>query len=136
MQLPDGWISVVHPEGSRYFMNRKQVRWGHLSTTSCLTRNYYDEQRIFTESDICDSKLYKEIEYGIKVLFDWLKPNELDMDQLDLVIERRFNDNDDIVFWYYFVNHQSRCIFWLDDFDAEEVLLDCQGVRSLSHKGQ
>ena len=135
MAVPAGWTPVVHPEGSRYFVNQEKVRSGYLPMRSHLTRGH-DAQRILTESNICDPISHQEIEYGIKVLLGWLEPGELDMNQVDLVIESKVDDDNNLVFCYYFVNHHSRCIFWLYDFDAEDVLSDCQGVLNLSHKGR
>ena len=34
---------------------------------------------------------------------------------------------------YYFINHKSRCLFWLDEFDAGEICLEINAVVSLSH---
>jgi hypothetical protein len=39
---------------------------------------------------------------------------------------------DQLICGYYFVNHNSRCLFWLEEFDAEEICGDI-GVVSLSH---
>jgi hypothetical protein len=34
---------------------------------------------------------------------------------------------------YYFINHKSRCLFWLDEFDAGEICSEINAVVSLSH---
>ncbi|KAG1763473.1 hypothetical protein EDD22DRAFT_846404 [Suillus occidentalis] len=119
MAVPQGWITLVHPEGSRYFVHR--------------------ETRTFTEMNICDEETCGDIEYYMQRLLDELqrvvehKSLELDMEQVDLVLEPKTFDDDSVVCCYYFANHRDRCLFWLDDFDAEDILSDCKSVENLSH---
>ncbi|OAX35810.1 hypothetical protein K503DRAFT_784809 [Rhizopogon vinicolor AM-OR11-026] len=118
--VPPGWTSVVHPEGSRYFVNQ--------------------EKRTFTEVNICDVEILWDVKYAIENLLYRLESivnrEELDMNWVDLVIEPKANGDDDnltAVFWYYFVNHRSRCIFWLNEFHPKDIISNCKGVESLSH---
>jgi hypothetical protein len=60
---------------------------------------------------------------------------ELDMQQVDLVFEPKIFDGDSIVGCYYFANHHDRCLFWLDDYNIENIISDCKRVESLSHIG-
>lgn len=119
MAVPQGWITLVHPEGSRYFVHQ--------------------ETRTFTEMNICDEETCGDIEYYMQRLLDELqrvvehRNLELDMEQVDLVLEPKTFDGDSVVCCYYFANHRDRCLFWLDDFDAEEILSDCKSVENLSH---
>jgi hypothetical protein len=64
-----------------------------------------------------------------------LKESQLDMKDVDLVIEPKTLDDDSVICNYYFANHRDRCLFWLDEFDAKDVLSDCKGIKTLSHKG-
>ncbi|KAG1862139.1 hypothetical protein DFJ58DRAFT_871286, partial [Suillus subalutaceus] len=120
--VPPGWTTLVHPEGSRYFLNK--------------------EHRTFTEVDIFNPRIYKSIEYHMRYLRSGLesavKQEKLNLPiaQVDLVLELKNIDASDdsaIVCWYYFVNHNSRCLFWLHESDVGHVLSDCKGVKSLSH---
>ena len=129
----------MHPEGSRYFVHTKNVRNIHQLLKADEYLNY-NMQRTFTEINICDDEMRKDIEYYMEYLLDELKSEEnykksrLDMSHIDLVIEPRALE-DDVVCHYYFANHRDRCLFWLDDFDTEDckVLHDCKGIESLSH---
>ncbi|OAX42623.1 hypothetical protein K503DRAFT_710268 [Rhizopogon vinicolor AM-OR11-026] len=119
MIVPPGWITLVHPEGFRYFVNQ--------------------EKRTFTQMNICDKDICEDIEYYMQYLLDELQAEighrilDLDRDQVDLVLEpRNFGDNS-VVCCYYFANHRDRCLFWLNEYDTEGILTDCQGVESLSH---
>lgn len=120
--VPLGWTTLVHPEGSRYFLNEKQ--------------------RTVTEMDIFDPQIYRRIDYHMRYLRSGLesvvKQEKLDLDvtQVDLVLELKSDgasDSSATVCCYYFVNHNSRCLFWLHESDIKDVLSDCKGVESLSH---
>jgi hypothetical protein len=95
-------------------------------------------QRTFTEMNICDEDIFDDIEYYMQYLWGELQQTlmdrnlVLDMGLVDLVVEPKVA-NDSVVCCYYFVNHRDRCLFWLDDFDPEEIISECKGVKSLSH---
>jgi hypothetical protein len=63
------------------------------------------------------------------------KGSQLDMEHVDLVIEPKALNHDSVIGNYYFANHRGRCLFWLDEFDAKDVLSECKGIKTLSHKG-
>ncbi|KAG1872957.1 hypothetical protein DFJ58DRAFT_651625 [Suillus subalutaceus] len=120
--VPLGWTTLVHPEGSRYFLNERK--------------------RTFTEVDMFDPQIHGRIEYHMQYLWSGLESTvkrdklDLDMTQVDLVLELKNNDasaSSVTVCCYYFVNHNSRCLFWLHESDVKDVLSDCKGVKSLSH---
>ena len=37
---------------------------------------------------------------------------------------------------YYFVHHENRCLFWLEEIDGASILRGCSVVTELSHKRQ
>ncbi|KAG2040747.1 hypothetical protein BDR03DRAFT_102818 [Suillus americanus] len=120
--VPLGWTTLVHPEGSRYFLNEKK--------------------RTFTEVDIFDLQIHRRIETHMQYLWSGLESivrrekHDLDMTQVDLVLELKEDDkpaSSATVCCYYFVNHNSRCLFWLHESDVKDVLSGCKGVESLSH---
>lgn len=116
--VPPGWTTLVHPQGSRYFVNV--------------------ERRTFTQMNICDETIYSDIrhfmDYLLRSLRDESEHLELDMAQVDLVIEPKVStDADKVVCCYYFANHRDRCLFWLDEYSTEDILSECNGVENLSH---
>ncbi|KAG1834711.1 hypothetical protein EV424DRAFT_1477882 [Suillus variegatus] len=116
--VPPGWTTLVHPQGSRYFVNV--------------------ERRTFTQMNICDETIYGDIrhfmDYLLRSLRDESEHLELDMAQVDLVIEPKVStDADKVVCCYYFANHRDRCLFWLDEYSTEDILSECNGVENLSH---
>lgn len=96
-------------------------------------------QRTVTEMDIFDPQIYGYIDGRMRYLWSGLelavKQEKLNLDitQVDLVLELKSDDESGSVCWYYFVNHNSRCLFWLHESDVEDVLSDCKGVESLAH---
>ncbi|KAH7913125.1 hypothetical protein BJ138DRAFT_679527 [Hygrophoropsis aurantiaca] len=117
--IPEGWSIHIHPEGAQYFL--------------C------ERTRTFTEVDICDPGIFQDIEDFSKTLHQSLrlfiedKDLKLKLDEVELVLEPTVDDSG-VLCDYYFVNHRSRCLFWLEDYDAGVILADCKGVTSLSHK--
>jgi hypothetical protein len=51
---------------------------------------------------------------------------------VDLVLEL-MHIGETVTAGYYFVHHENRCLFWLQDFDATVILRECSGVIELSH---
>ncbi|KAG1763492.1 hypothetical protein EDD22DRAFT_777000, partial [Suillus occidentalis] len=118
--LPIGWTAHVHPEGARYFL--------HAQT------------RTYTESDVCSPEVLQDIIYFSNYLHGELrlaidtKKIDIDYDDVELVLEPKKAVCADIICCYYFVNPGGRCLFWLDEYDAEDMLGECRGVTALSHK--
>lgn len=114
MNVPQGWTAFVHPEGARYFVNQ--------------------ETRTFTDMDICELEICYDIKYFMQHLLGQLQQIiekgdlALDMRQVDLVVEPKNLDGDSVVCCYYFANHRDRCLFWLEDFNPEDIISECKGV--------
>jgi hypothetical protein len=51
---------------------------------------------------------------------------------VELVLEIHAQGTE-MVCGYYLVEHSSRCLFWLEAFDAEEICNEIKAVVSLSH---
>lgn len=118
--LPEGWSAHVHPQGARYFL--------HAQT------------RTYTESDVCSPDVLNDIVYFSNYLHGELriaidtKKIDIEYDDVELVLEPKKAGCAEIVCCYYFVNPAERCLFWLDEYDAEDMLGECRGVTALSHK--
>src|ERR1700720_1129541 len=53
---------------------------------------------------------------------------------IELVLEM-VSLNNELVCGYYFVEHTSRCLFWLEEFDAEGICNDIIVVQSRPEPG-
>ncbi|KAG1877005.1 hypothetical protein C8R48DRAFT_768568 [Suillus tomentosus] len=119
MDVPEGWTAFVHPEGARYFVNQ--------------------QTRTFTDMNVCETDICDDIEYFMHYLLDELQQTiedknlSLDMEQVDLVVEPKTFGGDSVICCYYFANHRDRCLFWLDDFNPEDIISECKGINNLSH---
>jgi hypothetical protein len=101
-----------------------------------------DPKRTYTESDVCSPEVLQDIIYFSNYLHGELrlaidtKKIDIDYDDVELVLEPKKAVCADIICCYYFVNPGGRCLFWLDEYDAEDMLGECRGVTALSHKSK
>jgi len=51
----------------------------------------------------------------------------------DLVLDIMPNENNEIQWSYYYACHDTRCLFWLDDYDAKFMTSELDGVESPAH---
>jgi len=101
-----------------------------------------NSQRTYTESNVCSPEVLNDIVYFSNYLHHELrvaidsKKIKIDYDEVELVLEpKKTSDQEtEIICCYYFVNPAERCLFWLDEYDAEDMLGECRGVTALSHK--
>ncbi|KIJ66259.1 hypothetical protein HYDPIDRAFT_109254 [Hydnomerulius pinastri MD-312] len=114
---PDGWRRIVHPEGPRYF--------------------FQEDKQVFTDIDLTEPKNLVDIEVYVDFLREkerQVLPNQHLGARTQLVIQ--LVEVDDERGWcYYFVNHSSRVVFWVDNFGAEVLFENLEGVISDSHIG-
>ena len=95
-------------------------------------------KRIYTDAD-----LYDENETALVIESAELLLGQLGLDLRTEHIESHFElvlevvERDGSKFCgYYFVDHQSKIIFWLEEFDASHICSDVAAVLSLSHLRQ
>ncbi|KAG1858855.1 hypothetical protein F4604DRAFT_1793640 [Suillus subluteus] len=105
----DGWESVVHPEGALYF---------------------YDATRhVFTDANLRSRKLLKVINHLTHQLLS--KARDIIDDSTHLVLELQVKED---ACNYYFVQHDKRLLFWLQDFDEPiRIYEHVKGVKSDTH---
>ena len=132
---PGVWKRIVHPEGARYFFNPHKVRasaFGSLVRSSLVTL-----QQVFTDMDLTQQNSVE-----IDECIDFLREKENGMVPGSLFQETRtqlviqLNEEDSDEKWlYYFVNHGTRVVFWVDEFKTEDLSAfdDLKGVTATSH---
>lgn len=71
----------------------------------------------------------------IEQIEDMEREHNFEMDQtVELVLElHRSVENDEMECGYYFVDHRTRCLFWLHEYDISEILEEVKGASSPSH---
>ncbi|KAG1779959.1 hypothetical protein EV702DRAFT_1211427, partial [Suillus placidus] len=105
------WTPLAHPEGALY---------------------YYDSTcRIYTDADLSKPSTLSAIEAFADQLYNDAQTNtNVDItSETELVIE----DIDESTCGYYFVERDTRCIFWLEKFDAQTLFENIRRVRNMGH---
>ncbi|KAF8997287.1 hypothetical protein BDQ17DRAFT_1429153 [Cyathus striatus] len=110
---PQSWTSYLHPEGARYF---------------CDT-----EKRVYTDANLYDDDTLILINKSINHIYDFLDVNSVVLSPTaDLVLDLVDNQVQ-----YYFADHRSRTVFYLDKLKTSDFpsWYEVQGASSLSHFG-
>lgn len=105
------WKPIAHPEGALY---------------------YYDStRRIYTDADLSRPSTLSAIDAFADQLYNDARTDpKVDITaKTELVIE----DIDESTCGYYFVEQDTRCIFWLELFDAELLFENIRRVRNMGH---
>ncbi|KIK36670.1 hypothetical protein CY34DRAFT_16240 [Suillus luteus UH-Slu-Lm8-n1] len=105
------WEPIAHPEGALY---------------------YYDEtRRIYTDADLSRPSTLSAIDaFADQVYNDARADPDVEITtKTELVVE----DIDESTCGYYFVEQDTRCVFWLERFDAELLFENIRGVKNMGH---
>ncbi|KAF8496545.1 hypothetical protein F5888DRAFT_1907347 [Russula emetica] len=108
------WKAATHPEGALYF--------------------YDPQRRLFTDTDMYNTDLRKEMERFYLYLEKIIRVEKLTIpskkNNYDLVLDIMRSENQTIQWSYYFACHKARCLFWLDKYDSTSGM---HGVESPAH---
>ncbi|KAF7360414.1 hypothetical protein MVEN_00771400 [Mycena venus] len=95
-----------------------------------------EEKRVFTDANLFDSETLKFINDSIRHVKDFLRAHNVHLDPgVDLVLDEYIYEDKTKGCQYYFVNHQGRCVFWMDKGDSSlfPVTDELRGMTSASH---
>ena len=88
-------------------------------------------KRIFTESDISDRKEEQEVLCcAVKLIQQAIDTQGVTLDDLTEIV---LNVDDSRCWYYYFVDHTHRLLFWVDSVGVKELNIDLQGIAEYSH---
>ncbi|KAI0293526.1 hypothetical protein BC826DRAFT_1185996 [Russula brevipes] len=112
------WVPFTHPLGALYFYHRS---W-----------------RIFTDVYMYDPNLRAEIHKFSRLLNEEvlnLDPNgpPFPTNDYDLVLELVEMKDKEVVWLYYFVDHNKKTLFWLEHYDMSSLLYEIPGVTEPGH---
>ncbi|KAJ7512643.1 hypothetical protein B0H11DRAFT_1985 [Mycena galericulata] len=113
LELPEGWTACTHAEGAQYFC--------------------HDEKQIFTDSNILDSEILGVITKVMRTIEDFVQACGIVLDAgVYLVLDASCPLEQECK--YYFVNTQTRWIFWMDDVESKmfPVTHELSGTTSAS----
>ncbi|KAJ7067895.1 hypothetical protein C8F01DRAFT_1116136 [Mycena amicta] len=112
----DDWQTCSHPEGAPYF--------------------FHSKNRVFTDVNLFDKSLLVFIDETMKTILDFLRVHNVQLDDnVDLVLDEYLFSDSSQGCQYYFVNHNSRCIFWMDyaSSDLFSASHELMGISTASH---
>ena len=96
-----------------------------------------DEMRlkpIYTDTDMCDPNLRQEIGRSVEDIHKLMGDFPSLPEDWELALELgEDDDTGETICSYYFVCHTTRCLFWLHEFDLEDVLEKVGGVTEKTH---
>jgi hypothetical protein len=90
-------------------------------------------KKIFTDVYIYDSTLSTEIQ-AFATYLERTRTSPLPTYNYDLVLDVIIMGTDEIIWAYYYVDHDSKTLFWQDSYDCGDSLLsEVHGVKEASH---
>ncbi|KAH9031675.1 hypothetical protein EDB85DRAFT_1328466 [Lactarius pseudohatsudake] len=109
------WIPATHPDGALYF--------------------YDKDKRLFTDTDMHNFELKEEMEAFYQYL-QWIIRHEeliIPSNNYDLVLDIMPTEFGRMQWSYYYACHETRCLFWLDKYDANHMISEVFCVTSPTH---
>ncbi|KAK0495035.1 hypothetical protein EDD18DRAFT_291769 [Armillaria luteobubalina] len=117
--IQHGWTPFAHPEGALYW--------------------FHQEKRSFTGVDLRNGEKLQRIMKYLDDIYEFIHKNHIIIRaDVDLVFEIvKDPDSGEECCAYYFASHDTRSIFWLDDFDMNYLITwdEVKGVTEPSHVG-
>ena len=128
------WKAATHPDGALYFYDPKRVRRVpvNCNLSPLLIINSL-LQRLFTDTDMYHTDLRDEMEMFYSHLDKTIRSEGLTVPSkknYDLVLDIMPTETGKSQWSYYFACHKTRCLFWLDPYDAS---FEIYGVESPAH---
>jgi hypothetical protein len=106
------WKPYVHPEGQLYFVSQGRI-------ARFVTEEYLYHEDVREEVE----EFLGVLEHRLRSINDHGRWNGMDV-MLEIQEET----------WaYYMVDHESRCVVWLDRKDLAPLSSRCWGMESLAH---
>lgn len=100
------------------------------------SKSFY--QLIYTDAYLCDPKILQQVTRFLqaidKLLIEHFQRERFELPpDAELVLELSGADGTEDYWSYYFVNHVSKTLFWLHNFDPESILFGIGGVDCNTH---
>ena len=89
-------------------------------------------QKIYTDAYLYDPDVLFHATCFIQRIDDLTSARTIQPDA-ELVLEITPDEDGEIACGYYFVHHQNRCLFWLEEFEADPLIYEIQGLSSAAH---
>lgn len=92
-------------------------------------------KRLFTDTDMQNPILREEMEDFYHYLEKILRHDKviIPSKNYDLALDIMPSEDGRIQWSYYYACHETRCLFWLDTYDASHMISELFGVKSPAH---
>ncbi|KAF8878915.1 hypothetical protein BD779DRAFT_1803491 [Infundibulicybe gibba] len=113
-KLPPGWIEYIHFEGQVFF--------------------YHKEKRILTDEWLWDTIKSDQIARFVEAIEEFIRSRNLKLpEDSDLVLDLVQDLDDEYWCGYYYVDHSTKILCWLEKFDVSSSIAEVQGDLCPSH---
>jgi hypothetical protein len=127
-------VKNAHPEGAQYFYNQEKVcKLGPRKPGRYFSFLY---QKVFTDADILDSRILEWTTDNLAQIERFLLENNISLPETSfLVIDSYYQEDGSIESTYYYLDTTSRVIFFLDVYQADDLLTwpEIPGIKSKTH---
>lgn len=106
------WVSATHPDGALYFFD--------------------PARRLFTDTDMHSPEFRGAIEVTYRHLRKILPAERIPSKNYDFVLDMR-EEGGQMQWFYYYACHKKRCLFWLEAYDAKDMISEVYWVASAAH---
>ncbi len=131
---PKGWTPVTHPGGALYFYHAERV--SQFSSHHALS-HFNPVKRIYTDVYMYDGDLSAQIHSFAGYLDSERERKTREMpfptDDYDLVLDIINMENDKTIWAYYYVDHKTKTLFWLNFYECDRLLHEVPGAKEASH---
>ena len=90
-------------------------------------------KRLFTDTNMHNPELKEEMEMFYRHLQKRYKGSIIPSNDYDLVLDIMPTEDGKIQWSYYYACHETRCLFWLDVYDANHMISEVFCVTSPAH---
>jgi len=101
----------------------------------CSVGIYLPLKRLFTDTDMYDPDLREEMKqfYLYLQLIRRIERLTIPSGDYDLVLDIMPTKDRKVLWSYYYACHETRCLFWLEQYDGDHLTFELDGVGSPAH---
>jgi len=106
-----------------------------LATHNLQSRLIWPLKRLFTDTDMHDPLSREEMQDFYLYMKEIECPDGLTIPSknYDMVLDIELGQDNNIQWSYYYACHDTRCLFWLDEYNATHIASEVDGVESPAH---
>jgi hypothetical protein len=93
-------------------------------------------KRVFTDANLFNTESLAFINTAVGTILDFLRARSVVLAPgVDLVVDEYMYSDNTKGCQYYFINHEGRCVFWMDKVESDSFPItgEVNGITSASH---